>query len=57
MRRTAVVIASLVALAAVPAAGQASSVKPPNPLDLICGPTANCQVQDLPELPPVPAKQ
>ena len=55
MRRGVLVIASIAAMAAVPAAGQAS-VKPPNPLDIICGPTANCQVEPLPELPPPPAR-
>ena len=47
MRRAVIVIASLAATAAVPASVQASD-PPPNPFELICGPTANCQVEELP---------
>jgi hypothetical protein len=52
MRRAFCLITSIAALAAAPAAVQASD-GPPDPTDLICGPTANCQVEPLPELPPV----
>ena len=50
MRTAAIFFATIAALAAVPAAGQASD-PPPNPFELICGPTANCQVEELPPLP------